>query len=133
MLNSSLVKIQKYNDDRGNIFIFENGNNLMFDVKRVYFLRDVPENKERGHHAHFKLKQLMIAVSGSVTVEVTDSNSKNSYLLSSPDEALYIFGPTWRVLKEFSPDCVLMILASDYFDSNDYIDDYSIFMNEFVS
>lgn len=133
MPNFDLVKIKKYTDDRGNIFVFENGNNLPFDAKRVYLLKDVPHNKERGHHAHIKLKQLMIAISGSVTVEVTDSNVKDTFVLSSPDEALYIFGPTWRILKNFSSDCTLMVIASDYFNPNDYIDDYSIFMKEFTS
>jgi hypothetical protein len=131
MSNFSLVKIKNYNDDRGNILIFENGNNLNFDVKRVYLLKDIPLNKERGHHAHIKLKQLMIALSGSVTIEVTDLNSKKSFLLSSPEQGLYISGPTWRVLKDFSPDCILMVIASDYFDPNDYIDDYALFMKAY--
>lgn len=131
MVKASLIKLEKYSDDRGYIMIFQDGLNLSFGVKRVYLIKGVPKNKERGHHAHRKLQQLLIPLCGSVTVDLSDNSSSKSFILSSPDNGLYIYGPTWRVLKNFSSDCILMVLASEDFDPDDYIDDYSAFLNEY--
>lgn len=132
MTNSALVDIARYRDDRGDIVIFENGVNLSFDVKRVYLIRGVPLGKERGHHAHRRLKQLLVALNGSVSIELSDTSGVRCHELNSPDRGLYIYGPVWRVLKNFSPDCVLMVLASEAFDPKDYIDDYSSFLKESI-
>ena len=90
-----------------------------------------PKNKERGHHAHRKLKQLLVPLCGSVTIDLLDNSGSESYILDSPDDGLFIYGPTWRVLKNFSSDCILMVLASEDFDPDDYIDNYSSFLKEF--
>ena len=131
MLKVSLINLEKYFDDRGDIIIFEKGLNLHFDVKRVYLIKGVPKNKERGHHAHRKLKQLLVPLCGSVTIDLSDNSGSESYILDSPDDGLFIYGPTWRVLKNFSSDCILMVLASEDFDPDDYIDNYSSFLKEF--
>ncbi len=131
MVKASLIKLEKYSDDRGYIMIFQDGLNLNFGVKRVYLIKGVPKNKERGHHAHRKLQQLLIPLCGSVTVDLSDNSGSKSFILSSPDNGLYIYGPTWRILKNFSSDCILMVLASEDFDPDDYIDDYSAFLNEY--
>ena len=133
MTNSTLVDIARFRDNRGDIVIFENGVNLAFDVKRVYLIRGVPRGKERGHHAHRKLKQVLIALNGSVSIELSDQSGVKCHELNSPDRGLYLYGLVWRVLKNFSPDCVLMVLASEAFDPEDYIDDYSIFLKESAS
>ncbi len=130
MTKSTFFEIEQFSDDRGDIFIFENGVNLPFEVKRVYLIRGVPLGKERGHHAHRKLKQVLIALSGSVSIDVSDQSGTMTYKLSSPNKGLYIYGPTWRVLRDFTSDCVLMVLASERFDPDDYIDNYSIFLEE---
>lgn len=130
MTKATFLEIENFSDDRGDIFVFERGINLPFEVKRVYLIRNVPAGKERGHHAHRKLRQVLIALSGSVSVEVSDRSSATTYKLSSPNRGLYIYGPTWRVLKEFTPDCILMVLASEQFDPDDYIDKYSDFLEE---
>jgi len=130
MTKSTFFEIEQFNDDRGDIFIFEKGVNLPFQVKRVYLIRGVPLGKERGHHAHRKLKQLLIALSGSVLVDVLDQSGTTTYNLSNPNKGLYIYGPTWRVLRNFTSDCILMVLASERFDPDDYIDNYSVFLEE---
>jgi hypothetical protein len=130
MTQTNLVKIKKYKDDRGIIVVYQNGVNLEFDVRRAYLIRDVPIGKERGHHAHRRLKQLLIALTGSVSIDVADNNGTQTYQLDSPDHGLYIYGPTWRVLRNFSLDCVLLVLASELFDPDDYIDDYAVFIKE---
>ena len=131
MIKASLIKLEKNIDDRGDITIFQKGSNLEFYVKRVYLIKGVPHNKQRGHHAHRKLKQLLICLCGSVTVDLSDYSSSESFTLDNPDNGLYIFGPTWRVLREFSEDCILMVIASEDFDKNDYINDYSSFLKEY--
>ena len=68
---------------------------------------------------------------GSVTIDLSDNSGSESYILDSPDDGLFIYGPTWRVLKNFSSDCILMVLASEDFDPDDYIDNYSSFLKEF--
>ena len=130
MTKSYIVDIEKFRDDRGDIVIFENGVNLSFEVKRVYFIRAVPPDKSRGHHAHRKLKQVLIALNGSVSIDVSDHKGTDSYQLDSPDKGLYLHGLAWRVLRDFSSDCVLMVLASESFDADDYIDDHTIFLEE---
>ena len=130
MTKTSLVKIKKHEDDRGIIVIYQNGVNLEFDLRRAYLIRDVPIGKERGHHAHRTLKQLLIALTGSVSIDVSDKTGSQTYHLVSPDDGLYIYGPTWRVLRNFSSDCVLLVFASDLFDPDDYIDDHDVFIKE---
>jgi WxcM-like, C-terminal len=130
MANSALIDITKFRDDRGDIVIFENGVNVPFELKRVYLIRGVPLGKERGYHAHRKLRQLLIALNGSVSIELSDGSGAMTYELNSPEKGLYLYGLNWRVLKNFSPDCVLMVLASEKFDPEDYIDDYEMFLKE---
>ena len=133
MKNFTLVDIARFRDDRGDIVIFENGVNLAFDVRRVYLIRDVPPGKERGHHAHRRLKQVLVALNGSVSIELSDHSGVVCHELNSPNKGLYLYGPVWRVLKNFSSDCVLMVLASEEFDPEDYIDDYLIFIKESIN
>ena len=130
MTKTTFLEIENFSDDRGDIFVFEKSLNLPFEINRVYLIRNVPVGKERGYHAHRNLKQVLIALSGSVSVEVSDHSGTMTYKLSSPNRGLYIYGPTWRVLREFTSDCILMVLASEQFDPDDYIDNYSDFLEE---
>ena len=128
--NTALISLQVHGDDRGSLIALENGHNLPFDVKRVYYIYGTKTDVARGFHAHRKLKQLLIAVSGSVTIKCEYGAEVREYALKSPDEGLLIEGLVWREMHDFSSDCVLMVLADDYYNENDYVRDYALFRQE---
>ncbi|MBO4520174.1 MAG: FdtA/QdtA family cupin domain-containing protein [Alphaproteobacteria bacterium] len=128
--NTTLIPLQIHGDNRGSLIAMENGINLPFDIKRVYYIYGTKEGVSRGFHAHKKLKQMLIAVSGSVTVSCEYGEQKKEYTLDRPDQGLLIEGLVWRVMSDFSPDCVLMVLADEYYNENDYIRDYQTFLKE---
>lgn len=128
--NTALISLQVHGDDRGSLIALENGHNLPFDVKRVYYIYGTKAGVSRGFHAHKKLKQLLIAVSGYVTIKCEYGAEVREYALKSPDEGLLIEGLVWREMHDFSSDCVLMVLADDYYNENDYVRDYKEFLKE---
>ena len=128
--NVELLPLQVHGDDRGSLIALENGHNLPFDVKRVYYIYGTKAGVPRGFHAHRKLKQLLIAVSGSVTVKTEHDGKTETHLLNRPDEGLLIEGLVWRKMHDFSPDCVLVVLADEYYNESDYIRDYNVFKQE---
>lgn len=130
MTNVSRLKFTVHGDDRGSLIALENGHNLPFDVKRVYYIFGTKADVSRGFHAHRKLKQLLIAVSGSVTVKPEHNGKIETHLLNRPDEGLLIEGLVWREMHDFSPDCVLTVLADEYYNESDYIRDYTVFKQE---
>ena len=128
--NTALIPLQIHGDDRGSLIALENGHNLPFDVKRVYYIYNTKPDVARGFHAHKKLKQMLIAVSGNVTIKCEYNEQKKEYKLSRPDEGLLIEGLVWREMHDFSPDCVLVVLADEYYSESDYIRDYDTFLKE---
>lgn len=125
--NTALISLQVHGDDRGSLIALENGLNLPFDVKRVYYIYGTKEGVSRDFHAHKKLKQLLIAVSGRATIKCEYNGSQKEYTLNRPDEGLLIEGLVWREMHAFSNDCVLLVLADEYYNENDYIRDYQTF------
>lgn len=121
-----LMDIRRYSDTRGYLSVVENGIDIPFDVKRIYYLYMVPE-VARGAHAHKALQQLLIATSGSVEVIMDDGKEKKSFLLDKPWKGLLIPPGLWRDLENFSYDSVLLCLASEKYDESDYIRDYNEF------
>jgi uncharacterized RmlC-like cupin family protein len=101
---------------------------LPFDVKRVYYLYDVPGGESRGGHAHIELEQLIIAASGSFKVELDDGQNKKTFILNRPYQGLYILPGIWRELNDFSSGSVCFVIASKKYEENDYIRDYSDFI-----
>lgn len=129
VFDCTMVELDKHHSDRkGNLTVVENGVTLPFDVKRVYYLYDVPGGENRGAHAHKELSQLIIAASGSFTVTLDDGQSKRSFFLNRPYQGLYVKPGLWRDLVDFSSGAVCMVLASDIYRKEDYIRDY----NEFI-
>ena len=106
----------------------ENHKDIPFEVKRVYYLYDVPGGESRGSHAHKELSQLIIAVSGSFTVTLDDGNVKRSFILNHPYQGLYVVPGIWRDLEDFSSGAVCMVLASHWYDKEDYIRNYNDFI-----
>ena len=125
----SIIELDKHHSDRkGNISVVENGVTVPFDVKRVYYLYDVPGGESRGSHAHKELSQLIIAASGSFRVTLDDGNVKRSFILNRPYQGLYVKPGIWRDLDDFSSGAVCMVLASEVYQPEDYIRDYNEFL-----
>lgn len=129
VFDCSIVELDKHHSDRkGNLTIVENGLTLPFDVKRVYYLYDIPGGEGRGAHAHKELEQLIIAASGSFTVTLDDGKNKRSFFLNRPYQGLYVKPGLWRDLVDFSSGSVAMVLASDIYNTDDYIRTYEDFL-----
>lgn len=125
----TMIEIDKHHSDRkGNITVVENQKTIPFDIKRTYYLYDVPGGESRGGHAHKELSQLIIAASGSFTVTLDDGNVKRTFVLNRPYQGLYVVPGIWRTLDDFSSGAVCLVLASHIYDENDYIRDYDIFL-----
>ena len=122
-------ELDKHHSDRkGNLTVVENGETLPFDVKRVYYLYDVPGGENRGSHAHKELSQLIIAASGSFTVILDDGISRRSFFLNRPYQGLLVKPGLWRDIVDFSSGSVCLVLASDVYVESDYIRDYNAFL-----
>lgn len=119
---------QQHGDSRGQLVALENQKEIPFDIKRVYYIYDTQEGVRRGFHAHKKLKQLLICVHGSCKVLLDDGTSKEVVCLDKPYEGIFIHSNMWREMYDFSPDAVLLVLASELYDEADYIRDYDEFL-----
>lgn len=126
--NCSIIQIDKHHHEKGNISVIENGKTVPFEVKRVYYLYDVPGGESRGGHAHKELRQLIVAASGSFNVTLDDGNVKRTFTLNRPYQGLLIVPGIWRELDNFSSGSVCLVLASHLYDASDYILDYNIFL-----
>lgn len=126
----TIIELDKHHSDRkGNISVVENNKDIPFEVRRTYYLYDVPGGESRGAHAHRELSQLIVAASGSFTVTLDDGNVKRTFLLNRPYQGLYVVPGIWRTLDDFSSGSVCLVLASHGYDENDYIRDYTDFIN----
>lgn len=123
-----IVELPIVHNDAGNITVMENNGNIPFDVKRVYYLYDIPMGIERGGHAHYKLQQYVVAASGSFVFVLDDGIEKREVFLNHPNKALYIKPGIWREMKDFSSGSICLVLASDVFNENDYIRSYQNFI-----
>jgi len=123
-----IVELPIVHNDAGNITVMENNGNIPFDVKRVYYLYDIPMGIERGGHAHYKLQQYVVAASGSFVFILDDGIEKREVFLNHPNKALYIKPGIWREMKDFSSGSICLVLASDVFNENDYIRSYQNFI-----
>ncbi|AXB30244.1 sugar 3,4-ketoisomerase [Vibrio campbellii] len=128
MSNIQLISFQKMGDERGSLISLEQNKNIPFDIKRIYYIYDTQSGLSRGFHAHYDLEQVAICMKGSVTFLIDDGTTKERVTLSSPDVGLHIKGLKWREMHDFSEDCVLMVVASDFYDEADYIRNYSDFL-----
>jgi hypothetical protein len=123
-----IVDLPKLTDPRGNLTFVEGGRHVPFEVKRVYYLYDVPGGAERGGHAHKGLHQLIIAMSGSFDVVLDDGQAKRRFHLNRSYYGLYVCPMIWRELDNFSSGSVCLVLASNLYDADDYYRDYKVFL-----
>lgn len=130
------MEIKKYifpphGDDRGQLVALEEKKDIPFEIKRVYYIYDTLEGVRRGFHAHRNLEQILVCVHGSCKILLDNGTEKETVLLDKPYEGLYISNNIWREMYDFSPDAVLLVLASSLYDEADYIRDYDQFL-EFI-
>lgn len=125
--NCSILEIDKQHNAQGNISVVENGITVPFDVKRVYYLYDVPGGESRAGHAHKELQQLIIAASGSFDITLDDGELKRTFTLNRPYQGLLIVPGIWREIDNFSSGSVCLVLASTCYNEADYIRNYKEF------
>lgn len=129
IFDCTVIELDKHHSNRrGNLTVVENGHTLPFDVKRVYYLYDVPGGESRGAHAHRELEQFIVAASGSFKVTLDDGICKRTFFLNRPYQGLYVKPGMWRELDDFSSGAVCMVLASDVYKKEDYIREYEEFI-----
>lgn len=126
----SIIELNRHHSDRkGNLTVVENSISVPFDVKRIYYLYDVPGGESRGGHAHRRLHQLIVAVSGSFSVTLDDGSVKRTFNLNRPYQGLLVVPGIWRTLDDFSSGAVCMVLASEIYTEDDYIRHYEDFID----
>lgn len=122
-----LILLPKIEDRRGNLSVIEN-DTIPFEIKRVYYLYDIPSGAERGGHSHKELQEFLVALSGSFDVVLNDGEQEIIETLNNPNVGLLIKSGVWRELKNFSSGAVCLVVASDVYIEEDYIRDFEAFM-----
>ncbi|MEK4286295.1 MULTISPECIES: FdtA/QdtA family cupin domain-containing protein [Paenibacillus] len=125
---SSIKESSALGDERGYLTVIEGQNSIPFDIKRVFYIYGTLPDIRRGFHAHYKTRQALISVSGSCKVYLDNTKRKTDVVLDSPTKILILEPNDWHEMYDFSPDCVLLVLASHLYDSADYIRDYDKFI-----
>jgi dTDP-4-dehydrorhamnose 3,5-epimerase-like enzyme len=132
-MNPKIITFPVHSDGRGDLIAIEELHEIPFNIKRVYYMYNVGENVIRGKHAHKSLKQVLICIHGKCKILLDDGKGDKQIIqLDSPNKGLYVSNILWREMYEFSPDAVLLVLASELYDESDYIRNYNDFL-EFVS
>lgn len=128
MQNTRIINLPKIEDIRGNLSFVEENNHIPFDIKRVYWIYDVPGGQKQGGHAYHKLHEFIIALSGSFDVVIDNGNDKQTYSLNRSYYGLYVPNMLWRSLENFSTNALCLIFASEHYAEKDYIRDYKDFL-----
>ena len=131
--NCLIIDLPKIYDMRGSLSFIENGNQIPFSIQRVYYLYDIPGGESRGGHAHRRLQQLIIPVSGSFDIHLNDGMNKKTIHLNRANTGLYICPLIWREIDNFTSGSVCLVLASAVYDENDYFRDYDKFLTSIRS
>ncbi|GGC56904.1 sugar 3,4-ketoisomerase [Marinobacter halophilus] len=125
-----MFDFRRLGDDRGSLVAIEANNNTPFPIQRVYYIYGSESNVARGFHAHKVLQQLAVCVAGKCTMLLNDGNTKVEVVMNSPTKGILIEPMVWHEMHNFSPDCVLLVLASEHYDESDYIRDYEEFLKQ---
>ena len=127
-MDYQLIKFPVHGDHTGSLVALEKGEDFPFDIRRVYYIWGTDKNAVRGKHAHRKLEQVIVCTSGSCDFILDDGRERETIHLDNPTEGLHIKNNIWREFTNFSPDCVVMVLASEHYDESDYIRNYNDFL-----
>lgn len=129
VFDCNIIHFPRIQDRAGNITPVQNGIEVPFDVKRIYYLYDIPGGEDRGAHAHKRLQQLIIAASGSFDITIDDGRNKKTVQLNRPYFGLHIRPGMWRNISNFSSGAICLVLASEQYDRSDYLRTYDEFLN----
>jgi len=127
-MDIKVFNINVIGDERGKLVSLESNKNIPFELKRIYYIYDTESNFIRGKHSHKNLEQIVIAIDGSCQFYLDNGKTSTKVWLNRPDQGLYIGRNIWREMRNFSYGCKLLVLASNYYDENDYIRNYSEFI-----
>lgn len=127
---TKLEEFKVLGDHRGKLIALEANRQIPFDVKRVFYIYGTQEEIPRGNHSHYKTKQFLVAVNGSCKVTLDNGKIKETFDLNKPNLGLFQDALIWGIMHDFSSDCVLMVLADEYYDVSDYINNYDKFVEE---
>lgn len=130
--NCRMVSFRTFGGEWGNLNAIEGGQDVPFDVRRVYYITQVPAGVTRGFHSHRKLEQVLLCPNGSVSIRVKTPFEEEVVPLNDPSQGLYIGHMVWREMFDFTPGAVLLVLASEHYTEDDYIRDYSQYLKEAV-
>lgn len=130
-MNFKLISFKIFGDSRGKLVSLENNTNIPFEIKRVYYIYDTLPSEIRGKHAHRNLQQVVVAMDGACEFLLDDGKEQKTVWLNRPDVGLYIGNNMWREMRNFSYGCKLVVLASDFYDENEYIRNYDDFKKLF--
>ncbi|MCI0501804.1 MAG: FdtA/QdtA family cupin domain-containing protein [Epsilonproteobacteria bacterium] len=125
---TALQEFKILGDHRGQLVALEANRQIPFNVKRVFYIYGTQEGVHRGNHSHYKTKQFLVAVNGSCKVTLDNGKEKETYELNKPNLGLFQDALIWGTMHDFSPDCVLLVMADEYYDESDYIRDYDKFL-----
>lgn len=128
IMGTCLISFDVHEDSRGSLIAVEQFKEIPFEIKRVYYMWGTDKGIVRGKHAHKDLQQVLICLNGSCKVSTFDGKTKTEYNLKNPKDGLLISGLVWREMYDFSQDAVLMVIASDHYNEDDYIRDYETFL-----
>jgi dTDP-4-dehydrorhamnose 3,5-epimerase-like enzyme len=126
----TIIDLPKINDPRGNLTFIEENKHIPFEVKRVFYIYDIPTGQNRGAHAHKMLHQFLICLSGSLDVNLDDGHNKKTIHLNRPWQGLYIPPMIWGSETNFDPGTIYIVLASSFYDESDYYRDYELFLKD---
>jgi dTDP-4-dehydrorhamnose 3,5-epimerase-like enzyme len=127
-LIATLEEFKVLGDHRGKLIALEANRQIPFDIKRVFYIYGTQEGVPRGNHSHYKTKQFLLVVNGSCKVTLDDGKEKQTFYLNRPNLGLFQDALIWGTMHDFSSDCVLMVLADEYYDASDYITNYDTFL-----
>lgn len=130
MKSYEIIDLPSFIDERGSMTVAEADQALPFTPQRLFFIYDTPANQKRGEHANTKTEFILIAAKGSITVDVDDGHQKDTFILDDPTKGLYLSASTWKIMRDFSPGSVLLVIANTKYDKNEYITSYEDFLKE---
>ena len=123
-------KFQQHGDERGHLTVIEGEDDIPFKIERVYYLYDTKDGVVRGLHAHKKLQQILVCVNGTCKIRLDDGRETTVIELNSPKEGIYVGANVWREMYDFSENAVLLVMASEKYDEQDYIRNYEAFIEK---
>ena len=129
-MNYGIIDFKSHGDERGSLIALEKLHNVPFEIKRVYYIFNTTPGVVRGKHAHRELEQVLICTSGSCKILLGDGTENVEVLLDKPEKGLFVGKNIWREMYDFSDGCVLMVLANEYYNPDEYIRDYEEFLKE---